>query len=256
MNMCQDRAEFALILVQRLVEANSTIPEMKGLLSAVWDTIRAIGPNFEQTLGSENGLYYRTLLKLLFLALRPHRAPKTQDEFKSSRPSALTQGTPVIQIVLQVLEHVIAIGLRELVTSIHDQPQDSSPEDIALITGILQACLQVSGIEIFHNQIVNLISMHETARVATTLFSWSDSLAIQGDPIYGELSILFLLELSSMSAMAEQLAIDGIVGHISAAKPYNISTAEKHQPICRGCRFSAVLQHLGERNSASSVKPA
>lgn len=49
------------------------------------------------------------------------------------------------------------------------------------------------------------------------LYSWSDSLAIDGDPVYGELSILFLLELSTIPPMAEQLAIDGVLGQISAA---------------------------------------
>jgi nuclear pore complex protein Nup188 len=61
------------------------------------------------------------------------------------------------------------------------------------------------------------LERHGTARVATTLFSWSDRLAIDGDPVYGELSMLFLLELSCIPAMAEQLAIVGVLGHISSA---------------------------------------
>ena len=87
--------------------------------------------------------------------------------------------------------------------------------------GVLQACLRIPGIEFYYTQIVHMFSANDSARVATTLFSWADSLAINGDPVYGELSVLFLLELSTMPSMAEQLAIDGVLGHIGAA---NITT--------------------------------
>lgn len=66
-----------------------------------------------------------------------------------------------------------------------------------------------------------MFTANDSARVAMTLFSWSDSLAIEGDPVYGELSMLFLAELSTMPPMAEQLAIDGVLGHIGGA---NITT--------------------------------
>lgn len=87
----------------------------------------------------------------------------------------------------------------------------------SLLLGILQACLRIPGIEFCYNQIVHMFSANDTARVAMTLFSWSDNLAIDGDPVYGELSMLFLLELSTMPSMAEQLAIDGILGNIGSA---------------------------------------
>ena len=61
------------------------------------------------------------------------------------------------------------------------------------------------------------MTANSAPRLATTLFTWSDSLAIDGDPIYGELSILFLLELSSIPPMAEQLAIDGVISQLASA---------------------------------------
>jgi len=85
------------------------------------------------------------------------------------------------------------------------------------ILGILQACLRIPGIEFCHSQIVHIFAANDTARVVATLYSWSDKFAIEGDPIYGELSLLFLLELSTMPSMAEQLAIEGILGSIAAA---------------------------------------
>ena len=53
--------------------------------------------------------------------------------------------------------------------------------------------------------------------MATALFSWADKLAIDGDPVYGELSVLFLLELSTIPEVAEQLAVEGVLGLLSSA---------------------------------------
>jgi nuclear pore complex protein Nup188 len=75
----------------------------------------------------------------------------------------------------------------------------------------------VPGIETRRSQIQAIFSNHETARTAISLFSWSEKLAIDGDPIYGELSVLFLLELSTIPEIAEQLAVDGLLGSLSSA---------------------------------------
>jgi nuclear pore complex protein Nup188 len=214
--LTQTRADFSLVLAQRLIEANSNVLEMKSLLATVWEAIRTIRGTFERVLDTTDMPYYRSLLKILFLALRVHMDSSIQ----ASGSNDATNGSlasPNIPIVLDVLKYVVANGIREVTATIHEQPAESSPEDIALITGILQACLHIPGIELCHSQIVSTMVSSDAARVATTLFSWSDNLAISGDPIYGELSILFLLELSIMPLMAEQLAIDGVLGHIAAA---------------------------------------
>lgn len=169
--------------------------------------------------------YYRSLLKMLFLALRANasreQAPKTANGTQSPPSPAeleiLEACSATIQVVLDVLKQVVARGFRDLVAAIHERPTESVADDIGLITAILQACLRVHGIEFSYTQILQSMAAFDVARVATTLFSWSDKLTIAGDPIYGELSILFLLELSSMPAAAEQLAVEGTLGHISNA---------------------------------------
>jgi nuclear pore complex protein Nup188 len=188
---------------------------MQGLLKTTWDTIRALRGSFERVVPDGDILYYRSLLKLLFLTVRIHAESKQQEIAENLRASKkIAQTSPV---VMDIIKHVVAIGIRELASVIHDSPADSSPEDLALITGILQSCLRIPGIELCHAQIVNMLTQAAVPRLALTLFSWSDSLAIDGDPIYGELSMLFLLELSSMPLMAEQLAIDGVLGHLASA---------------------------------------
>jgi nuclear pore complex protein Nup188 len=218
LKLAQTRADFAIVLVQRLIQANSTVEDMKTVLITVWTTIESLRGSFERVIPEADTLYYRSLLKLLFLAVRIHAEAKPQpSEERFGASLRMAESATIVPTILNILKYVVSMGLRELVTAVHDSPADSSPEDIALLTGIMQSCLRIPGIELYHPQIVSMMITNSTARVATTLFSWSDTLAIDGDPIYGELSMLFLLELSSIPLMAEQLAVDGLIGHISSA---------------------------------------
>ena len=141
----QRRAEIALILTQRLIESKTDRKQLEGLLADVWDTIQQSETSFERALLAGNVDYYRTLLKLLFLALRVHadtdeagkaaEAGKTGTDFKSAK--RLRESSSTISIAIAVLESVVASGIRELSTLIHDKRGDSHPEDIALITGEL-----------------------------------------------------------------------------------------------------------------------
>ncbi|KAG4434290.1 hypothetical protein IFR05_010234 [Cadophora sp. M221] len=214
--LSQTRADFALVLGQRLVQAKSSIPEMQNLLPTVWKTIENLRGSFDRPILDDDAPYYRSLLKLLFLAIRVHaEGPPTESD--NVRASTRASQSVAIPTILTILERVVAKGLRELATSIHDSPAESSPEDLALITGILQSCLRIPGIELNHGQIVTIMVNSSAPLLAVKLFSWAETLTIDGDPIYGELSILFLLELSSMPPMAEQLAVSGILSQIYSA---------------------------------------
>ncbi|TAQ84635.1 hypothetical protein B7494_g7043 [Chlorociboria aeruginascens] len=219
MNLNHTRAELALVLLQRLIGANVSSEGTKEVLARIWETIRLSGSNFG---GSGDATYYRILLKMLYLGLRVHArsSPDTNNALSASKRMA--ESSSITQTVLDILDRVVAQGFRDLAAAAHDNLTDSSPEDIDLITGILQACLRIPSIEFCHPQVVALMVNCGVARDATSLFSWSDDrLAINGDPIYGQLSILFLVELSTIPTMAEQLAVDGVLGHIASA---NITT--------------------------------
>jgi len=191
---------------------------MKGLLKITWAAIRALRGSFERAVPDADILYYRSLLKLLFLTIRIHAEAEETPVAENLRASTrIKEASTIGPVIMEIIHNVVATGIREIVSVIHDSPAESSPEDFALITGILQSCLRLPGIELYQPQIVNVLAQAGVPRLVVTLFSWSDSVAIDGDPIYGELSMLFLLELSSMPLMAEQLAIDGVLGHLAAA---------------------------------------
>lgn len=230
--LVQVRSDLAFILTQRLAQVHTTNPEMKTVLFTTWDSIQSSDTNLELAMAAGDSEYYRPLLKILFLSLRAHMSkdtttppstpPAANDVGQSDSPRSQRRRSllpsPELQItVLDILDIVVARGFRNLAVRIHDNPTESSPEDIALVTAILQTALHISGMEHSHVQICNKLIDQDVARVAITLFSWSDRLAINSDPVYGELAILFLLELSSMPLMAEQLAVDGILAQLSDA---------------------------------------
>ncbi len=230
--LMQTRADFAFVLLQRLAETKSTEPDVKDVLSITWDTIRLSSSNLELAMLGPEADYYRSLFKILFLALQFHihampEPSSTSEKGLTGSPSAnqtkpqTSLETP--RILLDILATLVFPGFRTLTTQLHDDSQQSlaSAGDFVLLTAILRAALRVPGAEMFYSQILTRLADHQTTRYATTLFSWSDQLTIEGDPIYGELSILFLLELSSIPSFAEYLATEGILTHLSNANITN-----------------------------------
>ncbi|RKF60684.1 Nucleoporin NUP188 [Golovinomyces cichoracearum] len=216
--LSQTRAEFALVLTQRLFSTKSTKKELEGLLKVVWHTVCELRGNFEMPIPDGDTIYYRLLLKLLFLSICVHSVTKlASDDEDSVKIVCFSGQSSLIPTIIEIVKYVVSRGLREIVTFIHEPAIEASPEDLALITGILQSCLRIPNISTSYSQITSIMISDGTPSIAMRLFSWSDRLAVDGDPIYGELSILFLLELSSIPVMAEQLAIDGLLTQISSA---------------------------------------
>ncbi|KAK3374961.1 nucleoporin subcomplex protein binding to Pom34-domain-containing protein [Podospora didyma] len=209
--LTHSRANLTLTLLQRLARSSHLPSDITKLLTRISATINAVDDPFHVDRIS----YFRTLLKILFVVLRGSRhsanSAATQNSGSTDSPVAVTQ------LVLTILERVVAKLFRTLVTLVHETDSATTPEDIALITALLQACLAVPGIDQCQVQILNIMSSYDVLQVAISLFSWADKLADNGDPIYGELALLFLLELSALPSIAEQLACDGVLDHLTSA---------------------------------------
>lgn len=206
------RAKLALILVQRLVKSPIAVKDVDQLLTTLVATIHGAEEPFTKQLIA----YNRTLLKAFFVTLRAYQLV----EGKAAADASAEHEGPsvnVAQTILNALDQVVGRGFRNLVGFIHDGDTDVLPEDLALLTAIMQACLSLPTIDQSQAQILNIMASHDVINAATSLFSWADQLSIQGDPVYGELSILFLLELSSLPLLAEQLACDGILSNLLSA---------------------------------------
>lgn len=199
------------MLVQRVADSAPSHGDIAQLLTAIWATVSSV----QDPYSPENISLHRTLLKLLYVTLRAQVRTLT-----SADPNKLGNGLSVaatFQTVLHIFDIVVAKGFRTLVSLVHDSQPSILPSDIALINAILQACLCLPGMDQNQTQILNILAAHEAVQAAVSLYSWADKLADHGDPIYGELSLLFLLELSALPSVAEQLACDGLLNHITSA---------------------------------------
>ncbi|KAF2102690.1 hypothetical protein NA57DRAFT_33486, partial [Rhizodiscina lignyota] len=221
--LIQVRADFAFVLLQKLLRTSAPLAEMKPLFECAWTATLSAGVDFEFAFSGSNTGYYRTLLKILFLTLKPHlglsKVPRSSDP-----SSALIQQPQMGPTLLGVLDRVVAQGFRSLATQLHEDPNSVNPGDFILITALLQSILRVKDVTMLYTEIVIILTNHNVTRYATNLFSWADQLALDsssngpGDPVYGELSVLFLLELSTVQPMAETMAIEAVLAQLSAAK--------------------------------------
>ncbi|MCJ1281430.1 hypothetical protein MMC26_000749, partial [Xylographa opegraphella] len=216
--LCQSRADLAFVLMQRIVETSPKSAEAWSILKPTWTALRSIivDLGFESTVGEAT--YSRTLLKILYLALQAHVLnPETASFSESSRVAESQSTLENTQMVLEILSVVVAKGFRSLTTLLHEDPTKVSPSDYVLLNAILRSGLRVTGIERQPEQLITQFNDNYTARYACTLLSWSDQLTIGDDPVYGELSMIFLLELSAIPVLAEALAVGGVLSGISTA---------------------------------------
>lgn len=227
--LVQIRADLAFTLLQRLLKSSIDPSELQTILAHVWDAIRASSVDFEAPFHGATSEYYRSLLRTLYLALKPHTAKPSIDSGTVGEAVAVrapanalsNQAPSSSSVVLEILERVVCHGFRSLASRLHEAPSDISPGDFVLITALLQSILSVHSIGALYQQLVSIFTSTGVVRFAASLFSWAEQLTItidgHEDPIYGELSALFLLELSTVPLMAETMAVEGILAQLSAA---------------------------------------
>ena len=221
----QARIDFAQALLQRLVEVNARGAEVFQLLEITWKALRARHMTYEDALINDDTEYFRSLLNVLFLSLQFH-----MDGPSRSAPEAINKRAEIssdLTVVVEVVRTIVAQGFKSLTTYLHDEPDKCTPKDFAIIIAILQTALQVKNADRLFEHIVYHIEENETARHATTLFSWADQLAVGGDPVYAELSVSILVKMSSLPLLAEHLAVEAVLVKLSTCRLTNILTQPK-----------------------------
>ena len=243
--LAQSRADLAFTLLQRLLEVKSTIAEVKAILSVAWNTLRRHDPNLGSALNGDNADYYRILLKILYLALQPHSldaaaSPEDLNASTANGSTARSKSRSNVQVGLEVLGTIVAQGFRSLTIILHDSPTLVHPSDFSLITAILRSVLHIPGLSRNTAHIISAFSDSQTARCASTLLSWADQLATNGDPIYGELSVLFLLEMSSVPVLAETLAVEGVMSQVLSTNLIRILQSRAFGPFDQPARMYGI----------------
>ncbi|KAJ8109033.1 hypothetical protein OPT61_g7752 [Boeremia exigua] len=228
------RADLSFGLLKKLVEAKIHTAEARQLLAPVWNAIRTSTPDFDSVFSGDTVFYYRSQLRILYLALQSHLIEDAQQnsdaEFRSSFRGTMPTSHKTLEassstLLLEILSDVIAKGFRSLANQLHADPSSVSPSDFALLTAILQRVIAIPEMSKWQSQAALLFAEHSTIRYATSLFSWSDRLTISqnggADPVYGELALLFLLSLSAIPVFAETMAVEGVLSQINTANLMN-----------------------------------
>lgn len=192
------RAELAFVIVRKMHQALPDEDLFNHVFTVALKAINQSPIEFRHALATADMAYYRSLLRIIYVSLTIAAKKKHTLEFG--------------QLVIDLLDIVVAKGFKDLVQGVHQYPERANPQDIALINAILQAALRIQDLHEIHHGLANHLHENQTIRAATTLFSWAEQLGGEGgDPVYGELAVLFLLELSSVPLIAEQLALENIL---------------------------------------------
>ncbi|KAI9893928.1 MAG: hypothetical protein M1814_005481 [Vezdaea aestivalis] len=218
--LSQTRADLVFVLAQKFTSAKIHNSDVLNILELIWENLRMNEQPLDVILTGVNAEYTRTLLRILLLALQAHklRRPKQSQKTKGKFKSAQSASENTLQIVLDILTHLVGSGFQSLTTSIHENPKSIPPSDLAMLVALMQACFQIPGIEVFHPQIVTHLSNIEATRIAATLYSWSDRLTEENESSFGEIGIQFLLSMSSINMMAEHMAVEGTLALLSNAR--------------------------------------
>ncbi|KAF2251158.1 hypothetical protein BU26DRAFT_539615 [Trematosphaeria pertusa] len=230
------RADLAFALLKKLVDARVAEPEARQLFKPIWDAIRASTPDFDNVFSSDQVHYYRSLLRILYLSLQFHLLEDSgkadsevsfRSSFRGTLPnySSKTYVELISNQLLEITSDAVAKGFRSLATQLHADPESVSPSDFALLTALLQRIIAIPEMSKWQTQIALLFANSNTVRYATSLFSWSDKLTISNngvaDPVYGELSLLFILSLSTLRSLAETMAVEGVLSQLNTANLMN-----------------------------------
>ena len=237
------RANLAFTLLQRLLEVKSTEPEVLALLVVTWDTLRIYNSDLGSALGGESADYYRVLLRILCLALQFHSTsskPTDTDASPSNGAARMPVAKSTTPIALEILSTIVAQGFRSLTIALHDSSSSTQPSDFILLTAILRCILQIPDITRNPTHLLDAFADSQTARCASTLFSWADQLVTSGDPIFGDISILFLLEMSSVPSLAESLAVEGVLSHLLSTNLIRLLQSRAFGPFDQPIRMYGI----------------
>lgn len=194
------RSNFAFLLLRKLhlQYSAASFDNYGELLPTLWKTIYNSRHALQNAFRTGELTYFRPILRSLYLSLL------ILGSKKGSLDSSYSS------IIGDILSLVVAEGARDLSLAVLHHSKSAIPEDLALITAILQAALHIPSQDAMHFLLASHLLEFETIRTFITLFSWAHALNPE-DCVYGELAILFLVELSSSTILAEQLVPQNVL---------------------------------------------
>jgi nuclear pore complex protein Nup188 len=260
----QTRADFALALIQRLVDAKAKGSTFVLLLGTAWETTRFRNSTYESAVVNDDLRYYRSLLTIMLLAMQFHIDKRSKPKATGFNVmSATTTSDPAAPIVLEIAETVIARGVVSIASIIHGHgkasagvsldPTDETmvgPRDLFLLFSLLESVLRLPLIPQIISQLSGVCSLSGMIESCLLLFSWSHVLSRSAarnqspnSPIHADLSLRLLVSLSSLPLVAEEMAVEGVLARLSTARMTQVlqSCPGGVQPLdSRGTQYQAL----------------
>jgi nuclear pore complex protein Nup188 len=233
--ICADRVELAVALLQGLVEVQARGSEFSTLLVGAWGCTRFRNLSYDAAVSNNDLPYYRACLTAVLLCVQLHSSAgkAAQLSLKPGQTShAATRST-----LLEVLADVVAQGLGQIASALYDQAQaqtqqrtgdvgagaEASAEvglrDFSLLLSILQSALGVPTLSQMVAQVSAVFVSSSIIDAALRLYSWSHRLLpLQADPVYASYALSFLVALSSLPPVAEELGIEGVLNRVATSR--------------------------------------
>ena len=215
----QIRVDFAQALLQRLVQVEARGAEVYAMLEITWKALLARHSTYEDALISDDTEYYRSLLNILFLSLQFHLKGASRVTPEGHDNKTVSSD---LTVVVEIVKAIVAQGFKSLTTYLHEQPEKCTPKDFGVLIAILQSALHVKDADRLYEHITYHIEDNDTARHATTLFSWADQFLLEGDPVYGDLSLSMLVKMSTVPMLAEHIAVEAVLMKLSTCRLTNV----------------------------------
>ena len=235
----QTRADFALALVQRLIDAKAKGSSVVALLPTAWEAIRFRNPTYESAVANDDIRYHRSLLTILLLAMQFHVDKRSKPKATGFNvTSTISPTDAATTVVLEIAETVIAQGVVSVTSIIHDRAQTSTaafdnltdetvvgPRDLFLLLSLLETVLRLPLLSQIISQLSGICSSSGMIESCLLLFSWCHVLTRSKAPnksanslVLAELSLRLLVSLSSLPLAAEELAVEGLLTRLSTAR--------------------------------------
>lgn len=227
----ETRVELALGLLQRLVDVKAKGSEFTTLLVIAWETTRFRNGSYDAAISSNDLAYYRSCLATLLLCIQLHaeKHQKPQQSITGQTSQASTRS-----IILEVLSNIVAQGLGQISSALYDQAQpprsgpgvsnagstsEVSLRDFSLLLSILQTSIRVPVVAQTVSQVSSVFISSDILSSSLRLYSWSHCLTPPNvDPVYSSYALSFLVALSSLPPVAEELGVEGVISHLGTSR--------------------------------------
>lgn len=232
-DLVRARNDISLALMQQLAQKKAHSGGARELLKLAWESAAFSNANYEEAIANDDLDSWRTSLRIASLALHFHigKAWQPLASTKLDPEDLLKHSNSITIEVLEIATIVIGQGFSTVVTTIQEQKQaemqhqdvttsDIGITDLTIIIGLLETILRLPRLPEFATQLAERLIATSAVQTVTKLFSWAHLLVDQtnNEPVHAELATNYLVLLSSLAPLAEEMAVEGVLSSLLTAR--------------------------------------